>query len=317
MSIFKKKFYLSPFFWLAAAFLLPGLNLIFSGCRLNDPLFSFLLHRGIMAFLIGGALALSGLIFQGIFRNPLADPYILGISSGAAVGAAAVFVFAPVLLLVILVPAGAFAGALATLAAVLFISGTGNSSTERLLLSGVVTGVIVSSILICLVTLSNAEQLAGVTWWMLGDLQGGNAVSIGVLFLICVLMLCVFRYFANDLNVLSLGDDEAALRGVHVRKIRLLFVLGGAFLSSICVALAGIIGFVGLIVPHIIRLLNGSDHRKNLLLTFTAGGFFLQLCDLAALWLSGTREIPVGVTSSCIGGGIFLFLLARNNRGKR
>ena len=254
------------------------------------------------------------MIFQGIFRNPLADPYILGISSGAAVGASAVFVFAPAVLMAVLVPAGALAGALATLVLVLLINGSGN--TEKLLLSGVVTGVIVSSVLICLVSFSNSEQLAGVTWWILGDLQGGNIFSCSFLAVTNLICLVLFRYFANDLNVLALGDDEAALRGVPVRKVRFMFVFASSWLASLCVSLAGIIGFVGLIIPHIVRLLTGSDHRKNLLSVFLSGGIFLMICDMTAKQLSVTREIPVGVVTSCIGGGIFLYLLSRNNQGK-
>jgi iron complex transport system permease protein len=275
-------------------------------------LFYFYLFRDMLAFLVGSALALSGAVFQGIFRNPLADPYILGISSGAAVGAAAVFVLAPAVLLAVLVPAGALSGALAALALVLLISGSG--STEKLLLSGVVTGVIVSSVLICLVSFSNSEQLAGVTWWILGDLQGGNIYSCSLLAAVDLSCLVLFRFFANDLNALALGDDDAALRGVPVRKVRFMFVFASSLLASLCVSLAGIIGFAGLIVPHITRLSVGSDHRKNLLPVFFSGGIFLLICDLIARLLSVTREIPVGVVTSCIGGGIFLYLLARSNR---
>ena len=309
-----QKLFSSPLFLAVAAGVLAAADLLVSGAVPGEPLFSFNLYRDLLAFLVGSALALSGLIFQGIFRNPLADPYILGISSGAAAGAAAVFVFAPALLLAVLVPAGALAGALATLVLVLFISGSG--STEKLLLSGVVTGVIVSSVLICLVSFSNSEELAGVTWWILGDLQGGNVTSCSLLAGINLICLVLFRFFANDLNVLALGDDEAALRGVAVKKVRFMFVLASSLLASLCVSLAGIIGFVGLIIPHIVRLLAGSDHRKNLLPVFLSGGIFLMLCDMIAKQLSVTREIPVGVVTSCVGGGIFLYLLAQNNRGR-
>ena len=289
------------------------LALLFSNSQfsISDPLFMFNLFRGLTGFLIGGALALSGMIFQALFRNPLADPYVLGISSGAAAGAAAMFILGAAELLFILVPAGSFAGALMTLGAVLLISGGSKSSTDRLLLSGVITGVILSSLLIYIISISDSKQLAGVTWWILGDLQGGTPFTIVTLVLLSVLSLILVRYFANDLNVLSLGDEEAALLGTDVRKMRLFFVICASLLASSSVAVAGVIGFIGLIVPHGVRLLLGSDQRKISLSVFFAGGCFLQTCDMIAAWLSQTREMPVGVVSSCLGGSVFLYLLAR------
>jgi len=275
-----------------------------------EVLFRFRLFRSLLGFLVGGSLALSGTVFQAVFRNPLADPYILGISSGAAVGAAAAFVFVPAALLFLCVPAGAFAGALATLGAVLVISGNARS-TDRLLLSGVVTGIVVSSLLIYLVSVSDSAQLAGVTWWILGDLQGGTPVMLGALGGLAVCALVSARFFANELNALAVGDEEAALRGVSVRKMRLFFVILASLPASSCVAAAGVIGFAGLVMPHIVRLLAGSDHRRILLPAFLAGGCFLQLCDLLSVLLSGAKEMPVGVVSSCAGGMLFLFLLSR------
>ncbi|MBQ9502976.1 MAG: iron ABC transporter permease [Lentisphaeria bacterium] len=275
-----------------------------------EVLFRFRLFRSLLGFLVGGSLALSGTVFQAVFRNPLADPYILGISSGAAVGAAAVFVFVPASLLFLCVPAGAFAGALATLAAVLVISGSARS-TDRLLLSGVVTGIVVSSMLIYLVSISDSVQLAGVTWWILGDLQGGSPALLCVLGALAAAALLSTRFFANELNALAVGDEAAAVRGVPVRKMRLFFVMLASLLASSCVAAAGIIGFAGLVMPHIVRLLAGSDHRRILLPAFLAGGCFLQLCDLLSVLFSGAKEMPVGVVSSCAGGILFLFLLSR------
>ena len=278
-----------------------------------EVLFRFRLFRSLLGFLVGGSLALSGEVFQAVFRNPLADPYILGISSGAAVGAAAVFVFVPAGLLFLCVPAGALAGALATLGAVLVISGNARSA-DRLLLSGVVTGIIVSSLLIYLVSISDSVQLAGVTWWILGDLQGGSPGLVGALGGLAAAALIAGRFFANELNALAVGDEEAAVRGVPVRKMRLVFVILASLLASSGVAAAGIIGFVGLVMPHIVRLLAGSDHRRILLPVFLAGGCFLQLCDLLSALLSGTKEMPVGVISSCTGGVLFLVLLSRGRR---
>lgn len=302
----------------AAALLAAGILLLASARGgLEGPgaevLFRFRLFRSLLGFLVGGSLALSGAIFQAVFRNPLADPYILGISSGAAAGAAAVFVFVPAGLLFLCVPAGALAGALATLGAVLVISGGGRSA-DRLLLSGVVTGIVVSSLLIYLISLSDSSQLAGVTWWILGDLQGATPALLAALGGLAAAILAAVQFFANELNALAVGDEAAMTRGVAVRKARLFFVVAASLLASSCVAAAGIIGFAGLVVPHIVRLLAGSDHRRILLAVFLAGGCFLQLCDLTAVALSGAKETPVGVVCSCAGGILFLVLLAKRRR---
>lgn len=309
----KKKFRkLLPYLFPAASLVLLVLPLCAGeGTSVSDPLFKFKLFRGLLGFLTGGALALSGMIFQALFRNPLADPYILGVSSGAAAGAAAMFITGAAELLFILVPAGAFAGALLTLGAVLLISGGARSTADRLLLSGVIAGIILSSVLIYMISISDSEQLAGVTWWILGDLQGGTPFTTGSLALLSLLVLTGVRYFANDLNALALGEEAAALLGTDVRRMRLFFVICASLLASSSTAAAGVIGFAGLIVPHAVRLVLGSDQRKILLPVFFAGGCFLQLCDLIASALSGTREMPVGVVSSCLGGSIFLYLLAR------
>ena len=274
-----------------------------------DVLLRFRLFRSLLGFLVGGSLALSGAIFQAVFRNPLADPYILGISSGAA----AVFVFVPAGLLFLCVPAGALAGALATLGAVLVISGGGRSA-DRLLLSGVVTGIVVSSLLIYLISLSDSSQLAGVTWWILGDLQGATPALLAALAGLAAGILAAVQFFSNELNALAVGDEAAMTRGVAVRKARLFFVIAASLLASSCVAAAGIIGFAGLVVPHIVRLLAGSDHRRILPAVFLSGGCFLQLCDLTAVALSGAKETPVGVVCSCAGGILFLVLLAKRRR---
>lgn len=277
----------------------------------DDAIFYFCLFRGLLGFFTGGCLALSGLIFQAVFRNPLADPYIMGVSSGAATGAALAFICGSGELLFCLVPAGAFCGALATLGLVILIAGRTRGSSQDLLLSGVITGIIISSCLIYLISVSDSEQLAGVTWWILGDLQGGSLNSISALAVLALSTLAFLRFFANDLNTLALGDEIALTRGVSVRKMQLVFIVAATLLAAGSVSLAGIIGFTGLAVPHAIRMLFGSDHRKILLPAFLAGGGFLQLCDFAAAMLSGVREMPVGVTTACIGGLLFLHLLAK------
>ncbi len=258
------------------------------------------------AFAVGGSLALSGLLFQAILRNPLADPYILGLSGGAAAGAALAFLTGAALVHLYAVSIFAFAGALLVLAAVLLIARNG----ESLLLTGVMVGTIVSGILMYLVSAAQNTELAGITWWMLGDLQAADRLLLtGNLILLAAAFLIV-QYFAGDLDALSLGADQAWDLGVQTRLLTLGLTVLASLLAASSVALAGIIGFCGLVVPHVVKLIHGAGHRKIIFPTVAAGGSFLMLCDTLAR-LDDVREIPVGVVTALIGGPLFLFLLNR------
>ncbi len=261
------------------------------------------------AFTVGASLALSGTLFQAVLRNPLAEPFILGVSGGASVGAALVFIAGLHTAGFLMVPAGAFTGAVLMLICVLAIS-----RNRNLLLSGVIAGTIANSLLMYLVSIAQTDELAGLTWWTLGDLQSADTVLLlpAGIFLAAATLFLAFS--ARILDALSLGDDQAFYLGLSPRKLAVLFTALGALLAANTVALAGIIGFCGLVVPHIIRRIYGSSHRKMLLPATLWGGAFLMLCDIFSRLASPAQELPIGVVTSFIGGPLFLILLNYRSR---
>ena len=260
------------------------------------------------AFTVGGSLALSGLIFQALLRNPLAEPFTLGLSGGAAVGAALAFLTGIYALGIAGVNLCAFAGAMAVLA---FVLVTARGGRESLLLTGVITGTIMSGLLMFLLSRAeSAEQLAGITWWMLGDLQAPEETLLTACGVLLIGATLLARFFAGDMDALSLGSAHAHDLGVRSRPVMILLTTLAALLAAGTVALAGIIGFCGLVIPHVIRRLHGQSHRKTVLPAVLGGGVFLMLCDIVSR-LGEIREIPIGVITALTGGPVFLWLLNR------
>ena len=212
------------------------------------------------------------------------------------------------------VPVCALIGALIVLGLVLFISRGGARGDGSLLLSGVIAGTISCSILIFILSTATVEDLANVTWWMLGDLQAIDWTLLMPALVLLVVSLVLLRFFAGDMNVLSLGKETAWGFGVGVRSLTIMLVLVGAMLAASTVAMAGIIGFCGLIIPHVARILYGCDHRKIVFKIFWMGAAFLMACDIVSRSVYVQREIPIGVITSLVGGPLFLWLL---NRGKK
>lgn len=271
------------------------------------------LPRVVLAVLVGGALAIAGAAYQGVFRNPLADPYLLGAAAGAGFGATLVIAYAPVqsVLGIPVTPLAAFAGALLGVAAS-FALGTaaGGSSSATLLLAGVA----VASFLAAgqtLVQQQNAEDLREVYGWLLGQL-GGSAWSDVLLVLpylgvaVLVLLLC-----GRALDVLAVGDDEARSLGVHPGRLRLLVVVAASLATASAVAVSGLIGFVGLVVPHVARRLVGGAHHLVLPASLLVGGAFLVLADLLARVVLAPAELPLGVVTAFVGAPFFAALLWR------
>jgi len=275
------------------------------------PVLELRLVRVTAALVIGGALALSGMVFQAVLRNPLAEPFTLGLSGGAAVGATLAYILGLRALSLYAVPFAALAGALVVLSLVLLVSRGGNWGVESLLLSGVIAGTICSSLLMFLLSFAQQSELAGVTWWMLGDLQGVDPDLLWPVAVYTIIALIVLRVLAGDLNVLSLGDEEAFYLGVNPRRLVIFMILIASLLAASTVCLAGIISFCGLIIPHIVRRLYGCDHRRILFTGFLWGGGFLILCDLLSRVVFREREIPIGVLTSLLGGVVFLMILKR------
>jgi iron complex transport system permease protein len=282
----------------------------------REIIFNLRLPRVLSAFLVGGGLALAGAIFQGLFRNPIADSYLLGISSGASLGAAIAIVFRLVspLATFAAVSVFAFAGSLGALALVFYFAHCkGGFSVFRLLLSGLGVGLFLSS-LVAVLMLMAGEELKALIFFFLGGFASSSWDTTWVSLACIPLTALIACYFALELNVLLLGEETAQSSGVNTGRIQLLYAVLAALLTSISVSVAGLIGFIGLIVPHMIRLTFGADHRTLFPLTFFSGGIFLILCDAAARTLISPAELPVGIITSLIGVPIFLYLI-RNETG--
>lgn len=279
----------------------------------KEILFNLRLPRVLSAFLVGGGLALAGAIFQGLFRNPIADGYLLGVSSGASLGAAAAIVFrlASPLASFAAVSVFAFAGSLGALALVFYFGHRqGGFSIFRLLLSGLGVGLFLSS-LVAIFMLMAGEELKALIFFFLGGFSSSSWDTTWVSLACIPLAALTACYFAPELNVLLLGEETAQSSGVRTGRIQLLFAIVAALLTSISVSVAGLIGFIGLIVPHMIRLSFGADHRTLFPLTFFSGGNFLVLCDAAARTVMAPAELPVGIVTSLVGVPVFLYLIRK------
>lgn len=287
-------------------------KLSFSDIRSNG-VFELRLFRMLGAMFIGGALSLSGMVFQAVLRNPLAEPYTLGVSAGAGVGAALAFICGLHAASIYCVPLTALAGAAAALLLVLSVSRAGGS--EKLLLSGVIAGTICSSILMFLLSVANSDEVAAASWWLLGDLQSINEKLLLPMICITCGILFYLRWAAGELDLLALGGKEAFFLGIDVRKMTFIMVLCASVLAAGSVALAGAIGFCGLVVPHCVRRLCSASHRINVLPMFLWGGIFLMVCDILSRMILPGQELPIGVVTSLTGGPVFLWLL--NRKGSR
>ena len=276
-------------------------------------LFDIRLPRIILGFAVGGALSIAGVIMQGMFRNSLVEPYTLGISGGAAIGVCLNIVSgldrsAGVLSL----PASGVLGAMLVLLLVYSLSiKKGMLQIQQLLLTGVMISFISSSLIMVIMAVSRAENLHGIVFWIMGSLEEPNWLLIKAASVISVSGLAISYFFCHDLNALALGEDEAHHLGIRVeRSKKLLFILA-SMLTGLCVSVSGIIGFVGLVVPHIVRLFAGNDHRILLIGSFLCGSAFLIACDTLARTVIAPVELPVGVITGIIGGIIFIYVLSK------
>ncbi len=279
--------------------------------------FGLRLKRALLAALVGAALGAAGASFQATLRNPLADPYILGISGGGCLGAlCARLIFGALSFGAISVMASSFAAAAGTLFLVVTLAG-GWRSPEHLLLTGVVVNALYSAAILLVSSLASTESLANISLYLMGYLKTAR-LEYATLGLVgaCILATVFFLHTRfRALNLLAMvGDDEARALGIDPRRSRLSILLAATLLTSASVALAGPIGFVGLIVPHSMRLICGADHRLLLISSAFGGSAFLLLADVVGRSAVRGHELPVGVVTAVIGGGFFLFLLTRRRR---
>lgn len=275
-------------------------------------LFDIRLPRIILGFAVGGALTLAGVILQGMFRNPLVEPYTLGISGGAALGVSLNIVFRLYKTAILTLPVSGFLGALFVIFLLYFINmRRGVVRLQGLLLNGVMISFISSSLVMLIMSLSRAEDIHGIIFWIMGSLDEPNWFIIKVTGFTVIALFAVSYMFCRDLNAFSLGEEEAAHLGICVeRSKRILFIIA-SLLAGFSVSVAGMIGFVGLVVPHFIRLAFGSDHRILMPAAFLTGGAFLILCDTIARTIIAPMELPVGVITGIVGGSLFIYALSK------
>jgi iron complex transport system permease protein len=273
-------------------------------------IFDVRLPRILTAVAVGSGLALSGAVFQGILLNPLADPYTLGVSAGAAFGASFVLLFDLGLLGVYTVPLFAFIGAGLTLLAVIYLSASaGGVSSNNLILSGVIVTAILSAGISFFKYLAQ-ERVAVIVFWLLGSFASTTWVDAVLVWSFTLAGFGVFFYFGRDLNMLCLGAKTASSLGVDPARVRLILLITGSFVAAVCVSVSGIIGFVGLLVPHMMRGLTGPDHHRLLPVCLLAGGLLLLGADTVTRAILPT-EVPIGVLTALIGGPFFCFIFRK------
>ncbi|MBF0449896.1 MAG: iron ABC transporter permease [Candidatus Magnetomorum sp.] len=268
--------------------------------------------RVLMAAMVGATLSLGGLVFQALLRNPLAEPYILGISGGAAIGG-----IIGILLNLSRFPgvcATAFTGSMATLFLVVVISsGRAMLAKDSILLSGVILNAFCSAVITFLVSLVQDSKLHTIIFWLMGDLSQSDLRHVG--YLAIVLLPCFLLVFcmSHIMNLLLMGKNLAHSMGVRVKVSSLILVIVTSFMVSVTVSYCGLIGFVGLVMPHLLRMMLGPDHRILVPACILGGGAYMVLCDLLARTLPQSGEIPTGVITAMIGAPLFIYLLKRSN----
>lgn len=269
--------------------------------------------RVLAGFVIGAALSCAGVIMQALLRNPLAEPYVLGVSSGAALGAAGAIVSGLAALSRLAVPGCAFVAASATLVVVYAVASEGGRpSLYTLILSGVMVSAVCSSLLMFLVSVAPVEGMHSILWWMLGNLDVSSYPLLATTGGIVLAGFTGIWLLAPELNALTLGHDMAHFLGIRVRLAIGAGLLLATLITAASVGVSGLIGFVGLIVPHVMRALVGPDHRRLIPAAALGGGAFLAACDAFARTVMAA-EIPVGVITALVGGPFFIVLL-RNRR---
>lgn len=280
----------------------------------RDIVVGLRLPRVLLGILVGGGLAIAGATFQALLRNPLAEPYILGISGGASVGAVLVLAFGWATTGSWVLPLAAFAGAILAIVMVFGVAtATGRAMDVRvLLLAGVVVAAFFSACITLVLSISPARTVQSAVLWIMGSLAAADWGSVTLTAAYTLPAVVLLITFARPLNVMAIGEETAAYLGTDVERVKRLALVVAALITASGVAVAGVIGFVGLVVPHAVRLLIGPDHRALLPLSFLAGGAFLTLADLVARLALAPTEIPIGVITAFVGVPFFLTLLRRS-----
>ena len=279
-------------------------------------IFEVRMPRILTAALVGAGLAMSGVVFQGILLNPLADPYTLGVSAGAAFGASLAILLNIHFLGTYSVALFAFVGAASTLLFVIYLSSSAEGlSSNNLILSGIIVAAILSAGISFLKYVAD-EQVAIIIFWLMGSFASKTWTDVTLIITIVCIGFLIFTYYARDLNLMSLGNRAASSLGVDTAKVTLVLLASASFVAAMCVSVSGIIGFVGLLVPHIIRLITGPDNKKLLPVSMLAGAILLLCADTITRAVLPS-EIPIGVLTALIGGPFFCYIFRKQQKSRR
>jgi iron complex transport system permease protein len=290
---------------------------LFSTAESDSVLYSIIWRirfpRVLLAAIVGATLSLGGLVFQALLRNPLAEPFILGISGGSAIGA-----IIGILLGLSRFPGiclTSFLGSLGTLALILVMS-TGKSILRKdaLLLSGVMVNAFCSAIIMFLVSITQDARLHNIIFWLMGDLSAADLPQVVILGAILIPCFIVVFLFSHAMNLFMLGKDMALTMGINVRAITITLLIVTSFMVSVTVSFSGLVGFVGLVIPHLLRLVLGPDHRSLVPACLFGGAAYLVFCDLLARTLPQQGEMPAGVITALIGAPLFIILLKKSRK---
>jgi len=271
------------------------------------------LPRALLAALVGATLSLGGLVFQALLRNLLAEPYILGISGGSAIGA-----IAGILLGLSRFPGvslTAFLGSMATLTLILVMtSGRSVMKKESLLLSGVMVNAFCSSVIMFLISITQDAKLHNIIFWLMGDLSTADIRQVGILAGMLFPCFVIIFWHSHVMNLLLMGKEMAQATGINIKVVTITLLVTSSFMVSATVSYCGLIGFVGLVMPHLLRLIFGPDHRVLVPACILGGGSYLVICDLLARTLPQQGEMPAGVITAIIGAPLFIILLKKPGR---
>ncbi|HUA00941.1 MAG TPA: iron ABC transporter permease [Candidatus Aquilonibacter sp.] len=276
-------------------------------------IFGLRLPRIALGVLVGASLATSGAGFQALLRNPLADPYVLGVSSGAALGAILSLIAAPHA--AGLIQLAAFVGALATIAVVYLLGRRGGQlDSATLLLAGIITASFLSAVIMFLMTTLSGRDLRGMAFWLMGDLQTISSVNVKWLYLVMAIALGCIYSTASDLNLILTGEQEARHLGVNVERVKLVVYVGASVLTGLAVSVSGAIGYVGLLVPHLMRMIFGTDYRLLIPTSAIGGAILIVVADTLARTVVAPTELPVGAMTALAGAPVFIYLMRRRVR---
>jgi iron complex transport system permease protein len=278
----------------------------------NQVIFNLRLLRILAAILVGSGLAVAGIVLQAILRNPLAEPYLLGTSSGAGLAAVIAVILG---VSRIYMPLAAFLGAVASIILVYTLASERKKIADRsLILSGVIVSIAFSSIIVFLVSLFGNQAMHEMNWWLWGSLQVYDWQLVLLVAIPVILGIGVIYIFAQDLNAIQLGEEEALHLGIDTQNVKNILIIITALITASLICICGIIGFVGLIVPHMMRQAVGSNHKALIPVTCLAAAIFMVVCDIVSRTLFAPVEIPIGVITAIIGAPIFIILLKRGQR---